>query len=127
MVFTFKELGIPSGNKKINNVEIPVWILQRPTYCRACIRGLVDTDGSIYPKTKKHRYPSIWLSSAIPALRATIDIALEEVGISHSKWTNRPVPQMCIGDSKMVRNYHKTIRFNNPKHIERYTQFAPVV
>lgn len=29
--------------------RIPSWIFNRPSHQRACVRGLVDTDGSIYP------------------------------------------------------------------------------
>ncbi len=40
--------GLPRGNKLKAGLRIPKWILDNPKYCKACVRGLVDTDGCIY-------------------------------------------------------------------------------
>jgi len=44
--------GLVIGNKVKNQVDIPSWIYDRLEYQKACLRGLVDTDGSFY----LHRY-----------------------------------------------------------------------
>jgi intein/homing endonuclease len=53
LVFTLEEIGLKAGNKSKNRTSIPNWILKDKQYSIACIRGLIDTDGSVYPKTKK--------------------------------------------------------------------------
>lgn len=47
--------GLKSGNKKLNNQAIPKWILNNKGYLVSCIRGLVDTDGSIHHISKKQQ------------------------------------------------------------------------
>ena len=44
--------GLLKGNKVKNQVDIPGWVLKRIDYRKACVRGLIDTDGSFY----KHEY-----------------------------------------------------------------------
>jgi intein/homing endonuclease len=40
--------GLPRGNKLKNGLKIPNWILSKPSFQKACVRGLIDTDGCIY-------------------------------------------------------------------------------
>lgn len=40
--------GLIAGNKVKNQVDIPDWIKNKPEYQKACLRGLIDTDGSFY-------------------------------------------------------------------------------
>lgn len=37
-----------SGPKHKQNVSVPFWIKQKPIYTKECLRGLLQTDGSIY-------------------------------------------------------------------------------
>lgn len=123
LVFTLKHWGFPPGNKKRNNVEIPSWIFQRKEYLKACIRGLVDTDGSVCPITGR-KYPYIWFSSTIPNLRKTFTLAMEKLGFRIAKWTGKGTPQTYIARKFAIERYFKEIGFNNSKH-KRY--WAPVV
>ncbi|PIP19289.1 MAG: hypothetical protein COX41_03685 [Candidatus Omnitrophica bacterium CG23_combo_of_CG06-09_8_20_14_all_41_10] len=40
--------GLKIGNKVKNRVNVPRWVLNNRNYSIACLRGLVDTDGSFY-------------------------------------------------------------------------------
>lgn len=40
--------GLKAGNKVINQVGIPKWVGLKEEYKIACLRGLIDTDGSFY-------------------------------------------------------------------------------
>ena len=40
--------GLKSGDKKETQVSIPLWIKENRIYLKRCLRGLVDTDGSIH-------------------------------------------------------------------------------
>ncbi len=41
-------LGLKIGNKVKQQVDVPKWIKDNPSYCLSCLRGLVDTDGGIF-------------------------------------------------------------------------------
>ncbi|MAH07571.1 hypothetical protein CMI38_04975 [Candidatus Pacearchaeota archaeon] len=45
------KLGLVSGNKLKNNINIPTWIFSNKEYMKSCLRGLIDTDGSVFPKS----------------------------------------------------------------------------
>jgi hypothetical protein len=36
------------GSKYVQKVKIPKWILRNKIYTKECLRGIVQTDGSIY-------------------------------------------------------------------------------
>jgi len=130
--YTLKFFGLRPGNKIDNGSSIPEWIFDNKNYLKACIRGLVDTDGSIYPKTRKHKTPTIWFSNASPGIRRDFNKALKRLGYRLSKWTskkNRRCQCCSIGSSKEVWRYYQEIGFSNPKHQQRFKEFwtAPIV
>lgn len=45
--------GLPRGNKLKHGLSIPNWIMNKPSYKRACVRGLIDTDGCIFVHTHR--------------------------------------------------------------------------
>lgn len=46
------QLGLKIGNKVKQQVDVPDWIKANPQLSKACLRGLMDTDGGIFT----HRY-----------------------------------------------------------------------
>ena len=42
------ELGLKPGNKIKSQTTIPKWIWKSDELLKACVRGLIDTDGSVY-------------------------------------------------------------------------------
>lgn|SRR3989344_2090723 len=58
--------GLPRGNKLKQGLKIPEWILVgQDTYRKACVRGLMDTDGCLFVhnhKVKDKIYRNIGLS-----------------------------------------------------------------
>ncbi|MCX6799486.1 MAG: hypothetical protein NTW59_05330 [Candidatus Diapherotrites archaeon] len=132
LAHTLRYFGLKTGNKKNNGASIPPWVFEKEEYLRACIRGLIDTDGCVYPKTKKHKTPTIWFSSVSPGIRVSFTKALKILGYRVSKWVSRKDSdsQSCsIGSSKEVLRYYKEIGFSNPKHELRFRKFcnAPIV
>ncbi len=122
LVYTLKRYGLPAGNKKLNGVKIPYWISSNNIFLKACLRGLFDTDGCVYPKNKTNKYPTIWISSAIPTLRYSITVACKKLGINISKWKeNRNDAYIDRRDDTL--KFLKEIKFNNPKHKIRWSRF----
>jgi len=46
------KLGLVTGHKIRQQIDIPEWIKKNKKYSIACVRGLVDTDGCIF----QHKY-----------------------------------------------------------------------
>ena len=59
--------GLKHGNKLENNVYIPDWIFDDDRYVMACLRGLIDTDGSVFPKSTNKEFFQIEISCANPS------------------------------------------------------------
>ena len=49
-VIKMKNCGLKSGNKVEQQVGVPEWIKQDKNYTIKCLRGLIDTDGTIYKR-----------------------------------------------------------------------------
>lgn len=55
IVEELENLGLKSGDKVENQVGVPKWIKEEKSYSKACLRGLVDTDGTIYQQNRDSR------------------------------------------------------------------------
>lgn len=120
LYYTLLHFGLKSGNKKTNNVKIPDWVFSNREYIKSCIRGLIDTDGSVSPFTNRN-YSIIWFKSAIPNLRASFSNAMALLGYRTSKWSGHSdTLQTYIGAKSLIRKYYKEVGFNNIKHKRRF-------
>ncbi|MBI4010574.1 MAG: hypothetical protein HY361_05350 [Candidatus Aenigmarchaeota archaeon] len=121
IVKMISKLGIPIGNKLKNNVRIPDWIFGDKNLIRACIRGLIDTDGFVTPITGRN-YSYIWFSSQIPALQESFSKAMEILEFKTSKWRQgvNTASQIFVGAKPMIVKYFSEINFNNPYHKNRF-------
>ncbi len=57
--------GLLRGNKLKQGLKIPEWILKKKSYHKACVRGLIDTDGCMFVhvhKVKNKIYKNIGLT-----------------------------------------------------------------
>jgi len=119
LVFTLKNYGLKSGDKIKNNKGIPEWVFSSNDYLKACIRGLIDTDGSVTPITNRN-YTYIWFTNKNAALRNDFERAMKILGYKISKWNFSGTPETYIGNKKGIRKFYKEIGFNNPKHKQRF-------
>ena len=71
--------GIPVGIKYDKNTLIPDFIFQDKDNLAACIRGVMDTDGSL--SAHPHSKIMIHLSITIKSLRVSIQLGLRNLGI----------------------------------------------
>ncbi len=117
IVFTLGYWGFPSGDKKENNVRIPSWIFHNEEYLRACIRGLIDTDGSVCPITGRD-YPYIWFSSNIKGIQESFNEAMNTLKFDTSKWSivkNRAA-ECYIAKKEHIARFLREVGFSNSKH-----------
>lgn len=128
IVHTLVHFGLKAGNKMKNNVQIPSWIFKSKEYIQACVRGLIDTDGSVCPITGRN-YPYIWFSCDIENLRKGFDRAMKILEIKTSKWNMRKdrTPDIYIGSKEMIQKYIQTISFKNDRHLSKIGKYAPMI
>lgn len=127
LVRFLNKLGLDSGNKVKNNQGIPSWIFRNKSYLKGCVRGLIDTGGSVYMCGNGTLFPRIGLDSNIRKLRKDLRNALLSLGFNPLNWVMDK--KIAIYRKYDVFKYVKEIGFNNPKHKERFERLnnAPVV
>lgn len=121
LVAALENLGLKRGNKVLNQVAIPEWILNNNAYSSACARGLVDTDGGLYfhhHAIKGDKYLNIGLTftnHSKPIIYGLYKI-LKENGFSPSIVKDRKI---YIYKLEEIKRYFKIIGSSNTKHIKR--------
>lgn len=115
------ELGLPIGNKVKQQFDIPEWIKRNRKFASACLRGLVDTDGSVF--THRYRAKSTWyaykklsFTTASGPLRESVYALMQKFGL-HPRIAGNNVRLDRIEDMK---RYFSDIGSHNPKHLRRY-------
>ena len=116
--------GLVTGNKVKNQVDIPGWIFEKNEFQKACVRGLIDTDGSFY----RHRYNSggknynylklCFASRSKPLLNSVLRIlnSLNFGAYLHGD-------QVFIYSRSGVKRYFEQIGSHNPKHFNKIRKF----
>ena len=114
-------IGLQAGNKIKNGVTIPPWIQKDVSLLKKCIRGLIDTDGSIY-ELKPH-WPGLWqicFTSQNPFLMQDVRNAFIKLGYSCSRISHKnSTPKIYITKKEDIRKFYKEIGFSNPKHRDK--------
>jgi hypothetical protein len=88
--------GLKVGNKVRLQVGVPEWVWLKPQYTKACLRGLIDTDGSFINhryrvKRREYRYLKIAFENRSEPLLDFVYRGLEQLGFSpkrehHKVW-----------------------------------------
>lgn len=118
-------LGLIEGNKIKQQFDIPFWIQQKEQYIRACIRGMVDTDGCVHRKVRResngieYRSVGITFCSASKPLQISLIKLFNTLGFRVAI-SGRTI-YLC--GREQIKRYVKEIGFSNPKHMSRYESF----
>ena len=120
--------GLPLGNKLRNGLCIPEWIKKNKSYSKACLRGLFDTDGSVFQevhsvKAKKYSYCRMSFVSASPVLLGDIHLVLNCLDIASKIRGNRAV---SVERFTEIQKYFMIVGSSNPKHKRRFISFGGV-
>lgn len=123
-----EKIGLKRGNKVVNQVGVPIWILKNKRYASVCLRGLVDTDGGVYfhhhiTKGKKYvHFGLCFTNSSRPLLRAVFDTLLQNS--FNPKIANGR--QVFLYNFNEVKKYFEVIGSNNPKHLNRLKSYLRI-
>ena len=124
MGYFFDSIGVPFGGNK-STVGIPRWVWKDDIFLISCLRGLFDTDGSIYIFSKKSpNLLRVSFKNANLQLLEDVRKALLKLGFHPGKITSRSV---SITRKEDVVHFMREIGFNNLKNQERFRLFSPVV
>jgi len=120
LVEFLEKKGFPPGNKIKNQLEIPRWIKNNKKYLISCIRGLYDTDGSVYKLTNQNSH-QICFTNVNKVLMNDVRNSLLRLGINCSKISNKDI---YITKKSELRKFLKLIGFNNLRHLNRIKMFG---
>lgn len=109
--------GLRVGNKVHLQVGVPNWIWVKVEYIKACIRGLVDTDGCFTlhkyrVNGKEYCYPKICFSNRSESLLEFVYQRLKRFGFNPKRTYKYSV---WLHNQNEVRRYLKEIGTNNFK------------
>lgn len=124
LVKYLRKLGLKKGNKIRQQIDIPDWIKRNEKLTIACLRGLVDTDGSFYVDIHKlkNRYyfnPGLVFTTCSLPLFLSVKKILRELNY-HPTGNKRNI--FLRREGEIIR-YFKEIGSNNPKHILKFEEF----
>ena len=116
--------GLKAGNKVKNQIDIPAWIKGDVEFQKACLRGLVDTDGSLYchrykVNNKWYEYLKLdFTSCSKPLLRSAYAI-FSNLGIRASL----KGVHITVSAKAEVNRYLATVGSSNIKFLDRWMKF----
>ena len=125
LVATLQRLGLPTGNKLANEVKVPAWIFTDIELVRACVRGLMDTDGCVFEHSYKvngklYGYVKMAFSSHSPRLLDDMQRMWRALGFRPG--TPR-ADYIWLSRAKEVRAYYEQlVGTHNPYHQRRYDE-----
>lgn len=122
VAFLSEKLGLKVGNKVRQQFDIPRWIKQSRQFRIACVRGLVDTDGSVFihryeVNGRWYAYKKLSFTSFSWPLIISVHKILEEVGINARISQGKEVR---IDSVSGMEKYFQVFGFHNPWHLKRY-------
>ncbi len=112
-----QRMGLAS-NKVKAQVNIPLWCRSRPPFMRGVLRGLIDTDGSVYRLRRSTQMS--FCNRSKPLLRSA-RLLLISLDFTPSRISGNKVYLTRAVD---LVKYSKEVGFHNPKHKTRFRQFA---
>lgn len=126
LVEFLEKKGFPPGNKIKNKLRIPFWIRNNENYLKACLRGLYDTDGSVYKLTNQNSH-QICFTNYNFQLMNDVRNSLLNLGINCSKISQK---DLYITKKSELRKFLKLIGFSNNRHLKKVKMWkldSPVV
>ena len=108
--------GFKPGDKIKNQLEIPSWIKKTPEFLRKCLRGLYDTDGSIYKLTNQNSHQISFRNYNI-TLMNDVRNSLLSLGVGVSKISKGN--EITITRKTELRKFLNEVGFSNNKHLNK--------
>jgi hypothetical protein len=114
------QFGLKIGHKIRNNNIIPDSIMQDNKLSLACLRGLMDTDGSVSRRDKEGKYFTITFTSHNPNLLNQVKRISDNNSLFNS--ISEKTGTIRTSNEEKVKNYFKVVGSSNLRHIIRFHQ-----
>ena len=120
VVAHLQKAGLKIGNKVRQQAGVPSWIKRDTTFAKACLRGLVDTDGCAYfdrHRVKGQDYASLCIAftnASMPLLDFVFD-TWESLGFHPTRHKRN----VRLRRREEVIQYANQVGFSNPKHASK--------
>ena len=120
------KIGLPKGNKITQEIDIPEWIRQDPSFSKSCLRGIFDTDGCVYLDRHRMRGKNYFsINLAITSASGKLLYSIYEILANESFSPTISSPRSIrIRKSKQVKDFFDKIGSNNPKHTRKFEEFT---
>ena len=117
-----QQIGLVQGNKTKHQIDIPEWIKENKAFSKACLIGLVDTDGcfytnSYYINNKKYSYFKVAFTNASKPLISSVFKILNDLDIKAR--ISKNYKDVRIESRRYVFKYTQKIGSHNDKHLKK--------
>ncbi len=124
LVEYLQTIGLVRGNKVANQVDVPEWVWNRQDYQQACLRGLMDTDGSVYRYShrvngRQYDHVGLCFTNHSKPLLLSVDRLLKNSGF-HPRVGGYHV---SLNRQDEIRRYFQLVESRNPKHVRRFRKY----
>lgn len=112
--------GLRPGNKLRNGLDVPDWIWRRRSYQTACLRGLMDTDGSPFIHRYEvngawYAYPKLAFCSLSNPLLQSVSRLFSNLGF-HPRLARSQ--QVFIDRVDEVKRFYRVVGSRHGRHLE---------
>lgn len=114
------EFGLKKGDKIRNNSIIPLVIMKDKSLSLACLRGLVDTDGSVSRRGRNGEQFTVTFTSHNPCLIKQVKLISDRNSLFSFISERRGT--IGTNNQEKIRNYFRIVGSSNLKHIIRFHQ-----
>mgnify|MGYP001558369403 FL=1 len=119
-----RSIGLKIGNKIKQEADIPDWVKSNRKFMELCVRGLIDTDGSIFThkyisRGRLYQYKKIDFCSYSKPLLNSVFVFLKSLNLKPR--IDKGGKKLRIESTDTVKKYMEIIGTSNKKHLMRYT------
>lgn len=116
----FKSIGLKVGNKVKQQVAVPKWISSNTEYKKACLRGLMDTDGGVFlhkykVKNQRYLYKKICFANRSVPLLNFVEQTLRELGFTPKIVDKVANKKVWLYNEREVEQYLRTVGTHNAR------------
>lgn len=125
LVQYLNHMGLPIGNKVRQQASVPGWVTARANYTKACLRGLMDTDGCFYIDKHQHK-DKVYFNAALNFTNRSkplLEFVIAGLRAHNFHPTQRTEFSVFLRREGEIREYFAKICSSNPKHKNKFSKY----
>lgn len=129
LVKLLNKAGLPLGNKIKQGIDIPNWIKRNHNFSKLCLRGIFDTDGSVY--LDKHRIKGtdyVSMNIAVVSASSNLLTSINEILVRESFTPTRTSKKSIrLRRTTEVMEFFRVVGSKNSKHVKKFDSFLALL